>query len=85
MVLRAIFRAPLGIFDVYSNYRFSYPRAFNFYFLYGMFGIVLFFGKGFEKINFKGPQNKYEFKRRARHFFIPYSVIGYKWRFPVNK
>lgn len=27
----------------------------------------------------------YETNRRARRMFIPYSLVGYRWRFPANK
>ena len=85
MVLRGIFRAPLGVFDVISNYRFTYPRTSNFYFIYASLALILYFGKGFEKMNMSGNQSSYENRRRARRLFVPYSLVSYKWRFPVSQ
>lgn len=45
----------------------------------------LFLGKGIEKLNMRGKQNDYESMRRLSRFFIPYSIVGYQWRFPENK
>ena len=84
MVLRNIFRVPMGIFDEYRALGFKQPRMMNFYLMYfGLFWI-LFLGKGVEKLSMRGEQNDYETKRRLRRFFIPYSVCNYKWRFPEN-
>ena len=54
MVLRELFRAPLGVFDVISNYRFTYPRTFNFYYMYSSLAFILLFGKGYEKMAMSG-------------------------------
>jgi hypothetical protein len=41
--------------------------------------------KGFEKLTVAGVQKKYEVNRRLRRFFIPYSLVSYKWRFPQHQ
>ena len=82
MVLRSIFRVPMGVFDEYRALAFKYPRAFNFWYLYCMCAAVMFLGKGFEKLAVQSDQTNYEWRRRARRFFMPYSVVSYKWRFP---
>ena len=50
MVLRSIFRVPMGVFDEYRGLCFKYPRAMNFYMMYGCMFIFLFLGKGYEKL-----------------------------------
>jgi hypothetical protein len=85
MVLRSIFRAPMGVFDTLSAYRFSYPRAMNFFMMYGCIFFTLFLGKGYEKMTMRGKQGEWENARRSRRFFMPYSLVSYKWRFPKNQ
>ena len=87
MVLREICRVPMSIFDEYRGLCFKQPRIMNFYMMYmGLFAI-LFLGKGIEKLSLysTGHQSTYESNRRARRAFIPYFLVGYKWRFPENK
>lgn len=84
MVLRSIFRVPMGVFDEYRAFYFKHPRTMNFYMLYACFFFAMFAGKGFEKMNMKGAAASYERNRRARRLFMPYSLVSYKWRFPVN-
>jgi len=57
----------------------------NFYMLYAGCFWVLFLGKGYEKIVFSGRHVEYERNRRARRLFVPYSLVSYRWRFPVNQ
>eukprot|EP00347_Sterkiella_histriomuscorum_P000288 403376457 len=85
MVVRSIFRVPMGMFDEYRAFYFKHPRTMNFYLLYSAFFLALFAGKGFEKMAVHGDQIKYERNRRLRRAFIPYSLISYKWRFPTNQ
>jgi hypothetical protein len=56
----------------------------NFYMMYLSIFAILVLGKGVEKISMRGAQNDYELKRRAKRFFIPYSICSYRWRFPEN-
>lgn len=84
MVLRSICRIPMGVFDEYRALSFKYPRVMNFYMLYAASFFVLFIGKGYEKLTFRSHEDSYEAKRRARRLFIPYSLLSYKYRFPVN-
>lgn len=84
MVLRSIFRVPMGVFDEYRALFFKYPRVMNFNYMYGIMFFFLFVGKGYEKIIARGKQNSYELNRRARRLFIPYSLISFRWRFPTS-
>ena len=85
MVLRQVFRAPMGIFDEYRALCFKSPRAMNYYMMNMGLVAVLFFGKGIERLAMYGESTKYESARRARRFYIPYFMAGYKFRFPENK
>jgi len=86
MVLREIFRVPMGVFDEYRALCFKQPRMMNFWMMNCIMLSLLYFGKGFEKISLSGgPQAVYESSRKARRMFIPYFLASYKWRFPVNK
>ena len=85
MVVREIFRVPMGIFDSYRALCFTTPRAMNFYMMTVGWVAMLFFGKGMEKIAIRGSEHtRYEGYRRARRFYIPYFLASYKFRFPVN-
>ena len=85
MVLREIARVPMSVFDEYRALCFKQPRAMNFWMMNMGFIAVLFLGKGVEKLAIKGSAaDKYETARRARRFFIPYFLAGYKFRFPKN-
>ena len=76
----------MGIFDQYRGLCFSSPRLMNFYMMNMVWISMLFFGKGMEKIALTGGDNiRYESFRRARRFYIPYFIAGYKFRFPLNK
>jgi hypothetical protein len=85
MVLRSICRVPMGVFDEYRALYFKHPRTMNFFMLYTTVAVFLFFGKGFEKLALQAEQTKWENSRRLRRAFIPYSLVSYKWRFPVNQ
>ena len=86
MVLREIFRVPMGVFDEYRALCFKQPRAMNFWMMNVGVIALLFFGKGIEKMAVgSNHQAGYETARRARRFFVPYFIAGYQWRFPVNK
>ena len=86
MVLREIFRGPMGVFDTYRALCFTKARTMNFYMMNCGLVAALFFGKGIEKVSILGNHKTgYETSRRAHRFFIPYFLVGYKWRFPVNK
>ncbi|CDW85797.1 UNKNOWN [Stylonychia lemnae] len=83
--VRKIVRTPMSVFDQYRSLCFTSPRLMNFYMLYASFFFALFLGKGYEKIVFQGKHVEHERDRRFRRFFIPYSLVSYKWRFPVNQ
>ena len=85
MVVRSFFRVPMGVFDEYRNLSFKYPRAMNFFMTYSIIVAIMYFGKGFEKMAMQGEQSSHEWNRRARRFFMPYSLVSYKWRFPSNQ
>ena len=44
----------MGVFDEYRNLYFKYPRYMNFFSMYACFALVMYLGKGFEKISFQG-------------------------------
>ena len=87
MGLRSAFRVPMGIFDEYRSLYFRYPRAMNFWMMYSGTILILFLGKGAEKITLKGgKKDEYEHSRRTHRFFVPYSYLcDYKFKFPENK
>jgi hypothetical protein len=61
MVLREIFRVPMGVFDEYRALCFKQPRTMNFWMMNCIMLSLLYFGKGFEKISLSGgPQAVYE-------------------------
>lgn len=75
----------MGVFDEYRAFYFRHPRTMNFGMLYFSFALVLVFGKFPEKFTFNSSQTSYEFNRRARRLFIPYSLASYKFRFPQSQ
>ena len=86
MVLRAIMRVPMGVFDEYRALCFKQPRMMNFWMMNCIMVAILFFGKGVEKLSVGGGHaGAYEAQRRARRFYVPYFIAGYNFRFPVNK
>jgi hypothetical protein len=85
MVLRQIFRVPMGVFDEYRALCFKSPRMMNFFMMYTGMLALLFFGRGMEKICGAGEASKYESARRARRFYVPYFLASYKVRFPENQ
>ena len=86
MVLREIFRVPMGAFDEYRALCFKQPRAMNFLMMNMILISFIFFGKGLEKLSVAGNQAQaYESSRRVRRFFVPYFLCNYEWRFPENK
>ena len=84
MVLRSIARVPMSLFDEYRALTFRYPKMMNFYMMYMCFFVVLYAGKGIEKLSMRGEQTSYEMRRRARRLFMPYWLVGYQWGFPEN-
>lgn len=83
--LRSAVRYPLGLWDEYRALFFKKPKLMN---QYLMASCLIFFyvsGKGCEKMTMHGEQTNYEFKRRAKRAFIPYTLLSYRWGFPVNK
>jgi hypothetical protein len=54
MVLREIFRVPMGVFDEYRALCFKQPRMMNFWMMNCIMLSLLYFGKGFEKISLSG-------------------------------
>lgn len=84
-MLKSVVRVPASIFDEYRALCFKYPKAMNFYMISLTFFFFMILNKGAEKISMRGEANSYEFKRRLRRLFIPYSLVGYQWRFPENK
>ena len=86
MVLREICRVPMGAFDEWRALCFKQPRVMNYVMMNMALVFILFAGKGVEKMCINtGHQAAYESKRRAQRFFMPYFLVSYKWRFPVNK
>jgi len=55
--LRGVFRAPMGLFDEYRALGFKHPRKFNYYMFYMAGMLIMFAGKGVEKITVQGPHN----------------------------
>jgi hypothetical protein len=57
----------------------------NFYMMNCGLVAIMFLGKGVEKLSASTEAASYEQARRARRFYIPYFVAGYKFRFPQNQ
>jgi hypothetical protein len=57
----------------------------NYAIYFGIFATFVLLGGGEKLAMLDKRQRGYEFKRRARRAFIPYTILGYRWRFPVNK
>ena len=81
-LLRTTLRVPLSSFDMFRSLYERHPKWINYYLLNAFVVTALIVGKGAENITSKqGRVARYELRRRARRLFIPYSLMGYKWRF----
>ena len=60
MVLRQIFRAPMGVFDEYRALCFKSPRMMNFFMMYTGMIALLYLGRGMEKLCMSGEATAYE-------------------------
>ena len=65
---------------------FSLIKPGNFVMIYGAFTFLVIFGGVGEKLAICDPSAKaYETQRRMRRAFIPYTLVGYRWRYPSNQ
>ena len=58
LVLRAICKAPMGVFDTYARAPAKYPHLLNYWTMFGVMFFVTVAGKGAEKFSIGKPDVK---------------------------
>ena len=68
--------------DVWFDWLRTRPQLYNFATLYTLYFALIVFSTAREEKATGIIQRKDQWNRRVSRWFIPYSLVGYQWRFP---